>query len=454
LVEPQDWIISHLFEEQAQGSFSVMNRRTCSSLLALMIGTLPAISAELPQTKLEVVTEGLTSPMALVELPDGARIAVDQVGFIRALGTDGKLAEEPVADFTDRMITINRNYDERGLLDLVLHPKFKSNRKVFVYYSAPKDSAVPSDWDSSSVVAEYTLKKGSPLKLDMASEKVLLRFGHPFGNHNGGRMAFGPDGFLYIGSGDGGAANDQGRRPPEGNGQNLQTLLGKILRIDVDNGQPYGVPTDNPFADGKSGRAEIFAYGFRNPWGVSFDRGGNHELFVADVGQNLFEEVDIVVKGGNYGWNLREGFQPFDPKSAKPGSETGASKGSRGEPLLDPIVDYPHRTQPATAVQGISITGGYVYRGKAIPSLVGHYVFADWARNQGVGDGRLLVATRPTSGSKWGLAELPVDRDSSKPGPYITALSESRDGELYVLIHDRGNPTGTGGKVMKLVPAK
>jgi glucose/arabinose dehydrogenase len=437
-----------------QGTFSGMNRRTCSTLLALLIGTLPGMSAQLPLTKLEVVAEGLTSPMALVELPDGVRIAVDQVGYIKALGPDGKLVEEPVADFTDRMITINRNYDERGLLDVVLHPKFESNRRVFVYYSAPKDPEVPSDWDSSSVVAEYTLKKGSPLKLDMASEKVLLRFGQPFGNHNGGRMAFGPDGFLYIGSGDGGAANDQGRRPPEGNGQNLQTLLGKILRIDVDRGAPYAVPTDNPFADGKSGRAEIFAYGFRNPWGVSFDRGGSHELFVADVGQNLFEEVDIVVKGGNYGWNLREGFQPFDPKSAKSVPETGATQGARGEPLLDPIVNYPHRTQPSTEVQGISITGGYVYRGKAIPGLTGRYVFADWARNQGVGDGRLLVATRPTSGAKWDLAEVSIERDSSKPGPYITALSEGRDGELYVLIHDRGNPSGTGGKIMKLVPAK
>jgi glucose/arabinose dehydrogenase len=434
-----------------------MNLRTRIPVFALLVGlasVFPAVAADLPKVALEPVADGLVSPLTLVELADGARLVVDQTGFVRALAKDGTLLEEPVADFTGRMVRINPSYDERGLLDLVLHPKFAANRKVFVFYSAPKSADAPVDWDHTAVVAEYTLPKGSPLKLDPASEKVLLRMNRPFGNHNGGRMAFGPDGFLYIGSGDGGAANDQGRRPPEGNGQNLRTLLGKILRIDVDQATPDRVPKDNPFADGKEGLPEIFAYGFRNPWGVTFDRGGKHELFVADVGQNLFEEVDIVVKGGNYGWNLREGFQPFDPKSARSVPETGVSKGTRGEPLLDPIVDYPHRAQPATAVQGISITGGHVYRGKALPGLVGRYVFADWARNQGVGDGRLLVATRPESGAKWALAELPVERDSTKPGPYITGVSEARDGEFYVLTHDRGNPTGTGGKVWKMVPAK
>ncbi len=434
-----------------------MNLRTCVPVVALLTGlasALPAGAAELPKVALEPVAEGLVSPLTLVELSEGARLVVDQTGFVRALAKDGTLLETPVADFTSKMVKLNPSFDERGLLDLVLHPKFESNRKVYLYYSAPKRAETPAEWDSTATIAEYTLPKGAVPKLDMASEKVLLRIDEPFFNHNGGRMAFGPDGFLYIGMGDGGAGNDQGRRPPEGNGQNLQTLLGKILRIDVDKGAPYAVPQDNPFADGKDGLPEIFAYGFRNPWGVSFDRGGKRELFVADVGQNLFEEVDIVVKGGNYGWNLREGFQPFDPKKAGSVPETGASKGARGEPLLDPIVDYPHRTQPATAVQGISITGGHVYRGKALPGLVGRYVFADWARNQGIGDGRLLVATRPEAGPKWDLAELPVERDSTKPGPYITGISEARDGELYVLTHDRGNPTGTGGKVWKMVPVK
>ena len=431
-----------------------MNTKTVGALIALLAGMVPAGAAELPKVRLEPVVDGLVSPMALVELPEGVRLTVEQTGHIRALGADGKLLAEPVADLTAKMVKLNPSFDERGLLDVVPHPKFESNRKVYLYYSAPKRAETPAEWDHTSTISEFTLPKGSPLKLDLASEKVLLRIDQPFFNHNGGRMAFGPDGLLYIGMGDGGGGNDVGKRPPEGNGQNLKTHLGKVLRIDVDKGSPYAVPTDNPFADGKDGLPEIFAYGFRNPWGLSFDREGNRELFLADVGQNLFEEVDIVVKGGNYGWNLREGFQAFDPKRANAVPETGATKGARGEPLIDPIVDYPHRAQPSTAVQGISITGGHVYRGKAIPGLVGRYVFGDWARNQGIGDGRLLVATRPASGAKWDLAELPTDREPGKPGNYITALSEARDGELYVLTHDRGNPTGKGGQIWKLVPAK
>ena len=266
-------------------------------------------------------------------------------------------------------------------------------------------------------------------------------------------MAFGPDGYLYIGVGDGGNANDQGKRPETGNGQNLETLLGKILRIDVNKGQPYGIPQDNPFVGGK-GKPEIYAYGLRNPWGISFDRGGKHELFASDVGQDRFEELNIITKGGNYGWSLREGFGCFDPKAPTKPPEDCPKKGANGEPLIDPVLAYKNfkgfaRDPEAT---GISVTGGYVYRGKAIPGLEGKYVFADWSRNWAKADGVMLVASR--DGEKWSWKPLEVEgQTKGSVGAYVTAFGEDNSGELYVLTNGRNSLTGTTGKVYKIVKA-
>src|SRR5262249_57244771 len=192
--------------------------------------------------------------------------------------------------------------------------------------------------DCTSRVSEFRVVSGNPAQVDAGSERVLIEVDKPQMNHNCGRLVFGPDGYLYIGLGDGGGANDNEHgHSPQGNGQDLKTFMGKILRIDVDRGTPYGIPSDNPFADGKQGRPEIFAYGLRNPWGISFDRGGAHELFAVDVGQNLFEELNIIVKGGNYGWRLREGFHGFDPKNANTPSENSVKTDALGRPLLDPV---------------------------------------------------------------------------------------------------------------------
>jgi hypothetical protein len=414
-----------------------------------------AAAGGLPTVALQPMAEGYASVMSLVELPGGGFLLADQIGLLRAVDAKGASVDEPVADLRPRMVEVNKNYDERGLLDVALHPKFAENRKLYVCYNAPLRKSAPADWDDTLTVSEFVLTAGSPLKVDLASERVILQVDKPFGNHNGGRIAFGPDGFLYLGTGDGGNFMDRGKRPPEGNGQHLRTMLGKILRVDVDRGQPYTVPQDNPFADGKVGLPEIYAMGLRNPWGISFDQGGKRELFVADVGQDLFEEINIIVKGGNYGWNRREGFYPFDPDKPKTLQEPAESKGARGEALVDPIIAYPHRVKSADEIQGISVTGGYVYRGSAVPELAGRYVFADWSRNMGVADGRLLVASRPTSGARWELASLPVEGfQDGKLKLFITAFGQDSRGEIYVLTNNRGNPGGTGGKVWKIVPGR
>jgi len=441
-----------------------MNFRPLPRATARFLGALAALTFVLPvaaaeRVGLKLVADGLVSPLSYVPLPDGRALVVDQTGPVHLLGRDGKSAGL-AAHFTNKLseVTYN-NFDERGVLDLALHPKFSANRRVLVTYTAPKGPATPSDWNCNLRLSSFTVPAAEPFRLDLDSERVLLDVPKPFHNHNGGRIAFGPDGFLYITVGDGGAANDQGKRPTTGNGQNLWSHLGKILRLDVDQekaGKLYAIPADNPFADGKEGLPEIYAYGLRNVWGISFDRGGARELFAADVGQNLFEEVNIIVKGGNYGWNLREAFVPFDPASASKVPSTGATTGARGEPLLDPIFDYKHPTPRKTDEPvGISITGGYVYRGKALPALSGKYVFGDWSRNMAMADGVLFAATRPTDGSKrWTLEILEVTGPAgNKIGAYITGFGEDNDGELYMLTNDSNALRGQTGKVLKIVPA-
>ncbi len=429
-----------------------------SSALGLFAGTvISTLAAETINLGLKPFAEGFVSPMALVQMPDGRILLADQPGVLYALDKDGKTQAEPVLDFRPKLVELRKGFDERGLLDVALHPKFESNRKVVVVYSAPRQSGVATNWDHTMNIAEFTLPAGNVLKLDEKSERVLFRIDKPFFNHNGGRIAFGPDGFLYIGAGDGGSANDQGMRPPTGNGQNLQTHLGKILRIDIDkpaNGNAYSIPSDNPFADGKVGKPEIFAYGIRNPWGLAFDKGGSRELFVADVGQDLQEEVDIIKNGGNYGWNLREGFQGFDPKKPKVKPDTSVTVGARGEPLLDPILEYVHRTTNPDEVAGVSLTGGDVYRGKAVKGLDGRYVFAAWSRGMGLPDGRIIVATRPASGARWSV-EYPAigGKPAGKTGLFITAMGQDADGELYVMSNSSNGLSGKNGKVWKVVPA-
>ena len=247
---------------------------------------------------------------------------------------------------------------------------------------------------------------------------------------------FGPDGFLYIAVGDGGGANDneRGHNPEIGNGQDVSRLNGKILRINVDGAKPYAIPQDNPFV-GKHGRNEIFAFGIRNPWGMSFDRGGEHQLFVADVGQNRWEEVNIVTLGGNYGWRIREADHGFDPARARQEVPNNVSKDAFGNDLIDPVITYKNlnsfRNDPEA--YGISVTGGYVYRGSAIPELQGKYVFADWSESWAQPNGILLVAS-PSTGAQWSVDRLHANGyHNANIKLYISAFGEDATGELYVL---------------------
>jgi glucose/arabinose dehydrogenase len=430
-------------------------------VLSFELGPVP-VAASAGAVGLKTVAEGFVSPLNLATLPDGSKrlVIADQTGVVRVLDQDGKLREQPYLDLRERMTKLNEGFDERGLLGLVYHPGFNPNRKLYLYYSAPRRSNLSTNWDHTARLSEFQVTPDGS-KVDLRTEKVLLEIDEPQMNHNCGRLAFGPDGYLYLGVGDGGGANDNefGHADGTGNGQDTKTLLGKILRIDVNKGSPYGIPTDNPFADGKLGRPEIYAYGLRNPWGISFDRGGSHELFAVDVGQNLFEELNIIVKGGNYGWRAREGVHGFDPKAPNEPPANPPTTDALGRPFVDPVAEYKHPPRnkiDPTAVQGISVTGGYVYRGKALPQLQGRYVFADWSRTWALPDGILLTATREGEGSsaKWTLDLLPVATPNGKIPAYIVALGEDADGELYLLTNGRNSLTGQTGKVMKLVPAE
>ena len=252
-------------------------------------------------------------------------------------------------DIEDRVVYRERQ-NEEGLLGLAFHPDYKKNGEVYVYYTT-------ADAPNTSVISRFKLSSDNAGHVDPKSEEELFRLKQPYWNHNGGTICFGPDGYLYVGLGDGGSGRD-----PHRNGQNLKTLLGSILRIDVNQkGKEtrYAIPKDNPFVGRKDARGEIWAYGIRNVWRISFDRKTGH-LWAGDVGQDLWEEINIITRGGNYGWNLREGNHPFGKKGAKANAK-----------LIDPIWEYNHTI-------GKSITGGHVYRGKALPELTGKYIYADY----------------------------------------------------------------------------
>lgn len=414
---------------------------------------------------LKLIAEGLNAPMALVSIPDGSRrlLVADQSGVIHLLDRKGSKAAQPFLDLRANMVALGKGMEERGLLGLALHPQFKSNRRFYVVYSAPLRTNAPPQWDHAERLSEFKARGDDFATADPASERVLLEIDEPDWNHNSGRVAFGPDGFLYWTVGDGGAFNDVGDakrgrgHPPEGNGQRLDTLLGKVLRLDVDRGTPYGIPKDNPYADGKRGLPEIYAYGLRNPWGMSFDRGGQHDLIVVDVGQDRWEEINVIVNGGNYGWRLREGFEGFDPRNPLKAPTNAVTVGADGKPFVDPVFAYRTLRGRGTNAEsyGVTVTGGHVYRGKAFPSLSGKFIFADWSRHMAIPDGTLLVATIPAPGpgARWTVQPLALkDFPNGRIQSFIWALGEDEDGELYVLANGINSVAQTRGKVFKLVP--
>ncbi len=314
----------------------------------------PAAPAELAiQTERAFPNLRIRRPIVITNAADGSdRVFVaEQQGVVRFFANDQNVKNTTVFLDIESRVMYKDKENEEGLLGLAFHPDYKKNGELFIYYTT-------TDAPQTSVISRFRVSKDDPNKADPASEEELLRIKQPFWNHNGGTIVFGPDGYLYIALGDGGKAND-----PFDNAQNLGTLLGSVLRIDVNHksdGKNYAIPKDNPFVSRKGARPEIWAYGLRNIWRMSFDR-ETGELWAGDVGQNLWEEIDILVAGGNYGWNIREGKNPFGPKGAGPHKN-----------LIEPIWEFHH------AVDGKSITGGGVYRGKKLPELQGAYLYADY----------------------------------------------------------------------------
>ncbi|MGA1795082.1 MAG: PQQ-dependent sugar dehydrogenase [bacterium] len=410
---------------------------------------------------LELVADGFDAPVGLVSPGDGSGrlFIVDQTGEIMILMPDGSVLPEPFLDISDELVNLTNNYDERGLLGLAFHPEFATNGRFFVYYSAP---GAPVGWDHTSRISEFTVDSGDPNKADIDSEEIILEVDQPQGNHNAGQLVFGPeDGYLYISLGDGGGANDTGtlHNPQVGNGQDIVTLagglLGSILRIDVDDitdDLEYAIPDDNPFVD-KTGLDEIFAFGFRNPFGMSFDAGGDHDLFVADAGQNLWEEVNIVNKGRNYGWNIKEGAHCFNPFNPNQSPSSCPTIGPNGIQLTDPIIEY--RNANAQGGIGLVVIGGYVYRGSLLTGFTGKYVFGDWSTAGDDPDGTLFIATpAPSDGMLWPTGEIVVaSSDDDRINEYVRSFGQDADNELYVLTSENPGPSGNTGRVYRMVPA-
>jgi glucose/arabinose dehydrogenase len=401
---------------------------------------------------LELVADGLVSPVHLSE-PDnsGRRFVADQVGLVRIITRDGELLDQPFLDVRERMVELVPFFDERGLLGLAFHPRFDDNGRLFVYYSAPLRPDGPEGFDHTSHIAEFTVSASDPNRVDPDSERIILQVDEPQADHNSGDLHFGPDGYLYISVGDGGGANDTafGHTPGIGNGQDPTNLLGSLLRIDVDGDHPYRIPPDNPFV-GTPARDEIYAYGFRNPYRFTFDR---HDLYVADVGQTMFEEVNLVEPGGNYGWNVREATHCFDPDNPTEPPATCPDTGPLfGDPLLDPIIEYGNLSANPEGL-GVAVVGGRVYRGNELPHLRGRYVFGDWSSTAfGLPQptGTLLVA-KPKPSGLWKLQELAVaGRPGGELGHFVTGFGQDAEGEVYVLTSDTTGPSGDTGLVYRL----
>jgi len=398
---------------------------------------------------LQPIVSGLIAPNWGIDAGDGtSRLFVtDQPGTLYAIDLTTR-TKKVFLDVSDRLVDLGiagpGTFDERGLLGVAFHPQYASNGLLYSYTSEPVggsadftvDLPVGVEPNHQSVVTEWQVQNPvDPMSVvDPTSARVLLRIDEPQFNHDGGALAFGPDGLLHVSLGDGGNADDQGGgHSPGGNGQDTSNVLGSVLRIDVNgtssaNGQ-YGVPEDNPFV-GEEGVDEIYAFGLRNPFRLSFDS-LTGELYVADVGQNDIEEINLGLLGGNFGWPFKEGSFFFDDNDAGRGFVTDADPGVPVG-LLDPIAEYDHD-------EGVAIVGGFVYRGTAIPELAGRYVFGDF-------QGRLFYLDEQDQVVEFELLD-PIELDLA-----VLGFGQDADGEVYVMANATSVPFGDTGVVLKLVP--
>ena len=359
-----------------------------------------------PSVKLTSLVTGLSGPVDLQIADDnsGRMFVVEQAGRVRIISNGAVLP----TSFLDISSMVSPGGGELGLLGITFHPDFAHNPRFYVNYTQTLGGAI------QSIIAEFQVSAGDANRADPSTQRILLTVSQPFANHKAGQLAFGGDNFLYFGLGDGGSSGD-----PNGNGQNTQTLLGKILRIDVDHppsGQAYGIPADNLFANGVGGLPEIYAFGFRNPWRFAFDKPSGH-FYVADVGQNNWEEIDLVDDpvnhGGNFGWNVMEGNHCYHPAT-----------GCRMDGIVLPIFEYEHSNG------NLAVIGGYVYHGTAVSGLQGMYVFGDLSGK--------VWALQHNAGGSWTQSNLLTGAFQ------LASFGQDASGELYVVDYL--------GTISKMVP--
>ncbi|XP_031198854.1 HHIP-like protein 2 isoform X1 [Mastomys coucha] len=392
------------------------------------------------QLCLAEVANGLRNPVSMVHAGDGTHrfFVAEQVGVVWVYLPDGSRLEQPFLDLKSMVLTTPWIGDERGFLGLAFHPKFRHNRKFYIYYSCLGKRKV-----EKIRISEMKVSLSDCNKADPKSERVILEIDEPASNHNGGQLLFGLDGYLYIFTGDGGQAGDPFGK--FGNAQNKSSLLGKVLRIDVSgagvDGQRYRVPPDNPFVSEPGAHPAVYAYGVRNMWRCAVDRGdpvtrqGRGRMFCGDVGQNKFEEVDLIVKGGNYGWRAKEGFECYDKKLCHNASL---------DDIL-PIYAYGHGV-------GKSVTGGFVYRGCESPNLNGLYIFGDFM------SGRLMALQEDRKTQKWTKRDICLGNSTCAfPGlistysKFIISFAEDEAGELYFLATSYPSAYAPHGSIYKFV---
>jgi glucose/arabinose dehydrogenase len=415
---------------------------------------------------MELLADDFVSPIQVASTNNSQRrYVVDQIGKIWVIDNKGYKRPTPFLDISSKIVSLNPDGDERGLLGVAFHEDFKTNGRFFIYYQLPPRAGGPvpgATWNNLSRISEFNVIPEQQ-RADPNSEKVILEWDDPQGNHNGGSLAFGHDHYLYIAIGDGGGANDVGPGHFDdwytanggGNAQNLEAnFLGKILCIDIDGGSPYVVPPTNPFV-GKPGLDEIYAFGFRNPYRMTFDMGESKALMTGDAGQSLWEEIDVVNKGGNYGWNVREGAHCFNAADNTKELASCPVVDDRGKKLLDPVIELKNWKNPLGG-KATTVIGGYVYRGEAIKKWQGKYLFGTFSQSANTPNGELFVATPQFDNATaiWDYEEIKLNSTSDDLGYFLRGFGQDEDGEMYITVSSNAGPSGNTGKVFKLVAAK
>ena len=423
----------------------------------------PLIERGSIKVRLTTVASGLTAPLELTSAADGSGrlFIVQQTGQILIL-QDRAILPTPFLDVSSRLVPLMPAYDERGLLGFAFHPDFNNAsapgfHKIYTYTNEPVDGPAdftvpdPSPFDNQVVIAEWQVSATDPNVIDPSTRREVVRIDHPQFNHEGGKLAFrATDHYLYISEGDGGNANDvgDGHNPNKGNGQDKTTVLGKLLRIDpldpaLTMGSPdpisangkYRIPRTNPFLAQPRAVHEIFAYGLRNPFRFSFDPTLD-QLIIGDVGQNNIEEIDLGVAGSNYGWNKKEGTFLFNPVDGTIAPDPNPDPG-----LVNPVAEYSH-------FDGIAVIGGFTYRGTLVPLLANRYIFGDLFGS--TGSGRLFYAFLANGV----IHEFRMGQQNPLLASFLKGFGQDDGGELYVMIDSNIGPSGTGGKILKIVQAR